>query len=56
MSRTWYIYDCKQKCITMCVLDYIKLVKDKLCIEKTICEISNEDSFEKKWKQFYELF
>ena len=49
----WYIYSCKKDDTQMFILNYIKYIKDKLQIEKTICEMKKEDIFEKRWSLFY---
>ena len=36
----WFIHQCRTNENNIFILDFIKLVKDKLKVEKTLCEIT----------------
>ena len=50
----WYIYHCKKDKHELFIIDYIKLVKDKLEGEKMWCTLRQNNLFEEKWKFFYD--
>ena len=52
----WYIFQKKKNGENLCLLEYVKMLKDKLRIEKIACEINQETTFEKKFSYFYDLF
>ena len=35
-------------------IDYVRFVKDRFEIEKVFCEINQLDTFERRWKTYYE--
>lgn len=51
----WYIFACKKDNVLLFLPNYIKIVKDKLGIEKTVCILNNDNTFEEKWSDFYDL-
>ena len=51
----YYIYQQNLSNGEMFFLDYVKLIKDKLEIEKTVCMLNHECNFDKKWAFFYDL-
>ena len=38
----WNIYSCKNDNVELFILNYIKMVKDKLCIENVRCELNGD--------------
>ena len=50
----WYIYQCKQNNQSIFIIDYLKLVKEKLCIEKAWCKLNNSNDFENRWAFFFD--
>ena len=51
----YYIHVKKSNDQDLCLFEFIKLVKDKLEIEKAVCKIAFNDTFDKRWSFFYEM-
>jgi hypothetical protein len=51
----WYIFTCKKDNVQLFLPNYVKLVRDKLSNEKTLCALNNDHTFEEKWSNFYDL-
>ena len=49
----WYIYKCKKDNNNLCILDFIKIVKEKLILEKTLSNIKQDKCFEEKWEDIF---
>ena len=50
----WYISECKKNNTQLFLPNYIRMVKGKLTTEKTLSCIQGDESFEKRWLDFYE--
>ena len=50
----WYMYSYKKDNVELFILNYIKMVKDKLSIEKVRCELNGDKSFE-RWSTLNDL-
>ena len=50
----WYISGCKRENTQLFLPDFIRMLRNKLMVEKTLCQIKGDDSFEKRWLNFYE--
>ena len=49
----WYIYKCKISQTNLCLLEFIKNVKDKLHTEKAWSDIKQDNIFKDRWEHIY---
>ena len=55
LCAKYYIHVKKTNREQIFFIDYIKFVKDRLKIEKAVCELNQLKSFEKRWSDFYNM-
>ncbi len=49
----WYLHDCITKNKEKFILTFITLIKNYLLVEKTICEMNSETTFNDRYLEYY---